>query len=234
MRLYINQPGYLPWAGFFGMLSSSDVHVVLDSVQYIKNEWVNRNRICYPNWQEWSYITVPVKYSFGQKINEVEIANKPWAQTHLKTLRSCYSRYPYYDEVIEQLKPLYDQDYIKLFDLIFDIQNTLIRLLGISTKIIKLSDMDIFTKKSKLVADIASELNADVLIMPEGSKVYFDQSCLSSGVEVLWHKFSSPRYESLHKFIPDLSILDVLFSVGTDDTRSLIDQAEENSLFKVI
>jgi len=175
------------------MLSSSDVHVVLDSVQYIKNEWVNRNRVCYPNWQEWSYITVPVKYSFGQKINEVEIANKPWAQTHLKTLRSCYSRYPYYDEVIEQLKPLYDQDYIKLFDLIFDIQNTLIRLLGISTKIIKLSDMDIFTKKSKLVADIASELNADVLIMPEGSKFISTNPALA--VVLKFYGTNSPRQD---------------------------------------
>ena len=51
----------------------SDVFCYLNDVQYKKNEWQNRNRI--KTAQGWQWLTVPVRYRFPEKINEVAINN---------------------------------------------------------------------------------------------------------------------------------------------------------------
>ena len=45
MKVSINQPAYLPWLGYFDRIAKSDLHVVLDHVQFEKNSMVNRNKI---------------------------------------------------------------------------------------------------------------------------------------------------------------------------------------------
>ena len=55
----INQPGYLPWMGFFKRIMYSDIFVFLDDVQYLKKDWQNRNKI--RTSQSWMWLSVPVK-----------------------------------------------------------------------------------------------------------------------------------------------------------------------------
>ena len=69
MIVAIHQPQYLPWLGYFDKIDKADIFVLLDDVQYKKNEWQNRNKILTATG--WQWLTVPVKYNFGQKINEV-------------------------------------------------------------------------------------------------------------------------------------------------------------------
>ena len=72
MKCAIMQPTYLPWPGYFNLISKADVFVFLDDAQFQKNSWHNRNRILVENKPHW--ITVPVKHkSLDQKINETEI-----------------------------------------------------------------------------------------------------------------------------------------------------------------
>ena len=43
MRVTIHQPEHLPWLGFFHKMAVCDVYVLLDSVQFTKNNYQNRN-----------------------------------------------------------------------------------------------------------------------------------------------------------------------------------------------
>jgi WbqC-like protein family len=45
MIVTIMQPYFFLYIGYFKHLECSDIFVVYDDVQYIKNGWVNRNRI---------------------------------------------------------------------------------------------------------------------------------------------------------------------------------------------
>ncbi|HMC74088.1 MAG TPA: WbqC family protein, partial [Terriglobales bacterium] len=82
MIISINQPAYLPWLGYFHRIAVSDMHIVLDSVQFEKNSFTNRNKA--RTAQGWCWLTVPVKTAgrFGElNIREVEIDNeRPWAK----------------------------------------------------------------------------------------------------------------------------------------------------------
>ena len=73
MIVSVHQPQYIPWLGYFDKIDRSDLFVFLDTVQYKKNEFQNRNRI--KNNQGWQWLTVPVGYRFPQKIDEVLINN---------------------------------------------------------------------------------------------------------------------------------------------------------------
>ena len=85
MKIAIHQPQYLPWIGYFDKIDKADVFVLLDDVQYKKNEWQNRNRIRSSNG--WQWITVPVQHNFGEKIDQVKIDNNThWREDHYKSL----------------------------------------------------------------------------------------------------------------------------------------------------
>ena len=45
MRVAIMQPTYLPWAGYFGLMHYVDIFVLLDSVQFERRSWQQRNKI---------------------------------------------------------------------------------------------------------------------------------------------------------------------------------------------
>ena len=59
MKLAVHQPHYAPWLGYFAKWAASDLFVFLDTVQYVKNGWQNRNRIKTREGPRW--LTVPVR-----------------------------------------------------------------------------------------------------------------------------------------------------------------------------
>jgi hypothetical protein len=60
MIVAIHQPQFMPWLGYFDKMDQPDYFVLLDNVQYKKNEWQNRNRIKSPQGPQW--LTVPVQF----------------------------------------------------------------------------------------------------------------------------------------------------------------------------
>src|SRR5919199_1238191 len=53
MRVAIHQPQYLPWLGYLAKRAAADVFIYLDTVQYEKNGWQNRNRIKTKDGPRW-------------------------------------------------------------------------------------------------------------------------------------------------------------------------------------
>ena len=45
MRLAITQPYFVPYIGYFQLMSAVDKIVLLDDVNFINGGWINRNRI---------------------------------------------------------------------------------------------------------------------------------------------------------------------------------------------
>ena len=100
MIISINQPGYLPWAGYFDRIAKSDLHVVLDHVQFEKNSHVNRNQILGQSGPFWLTVPVRTKGRFGNlSIVNLEIdATQSWTRKHVESIRSSYSRSPFFGE----------------------------------------------------------------------------------------------------------------------------------------
>ena len=52
MKVTIHQPEHFPYMGFFEKMAMADLFVVLDDVQYKKNNWQNRNKFLNKNGVE--------------------------------------------------------------------------------------------------------------------------------------------------------------------------------------
>jgi len=83
MRLAIMQPYLFPYLGYFQLAASVDRFVVYDDVTFIKNGWINRNRILLAGAPH--YLTVPLAgASSSRRIDEVR------TQTLTGALRSTH------------------------------------------------------------------------------------------------------------------------------------------------
>ena len=56
MIVSIHQPQFFPWFGYFDKIQQSDCFVILDTVQFKKNEFQNRNKV--KTSQGWQWLTV--------------------------------------------------------------------------------------------------------------------------------------------------------------------------------
>jgi len=58
----VHQPAYLPWIGYFEKIIQSDIFIYLDTVQFEKNNFTNRNKIKTAQGEIW--LTVPEEDKF--------------------------------------------------------------------------------------------------------------------------------------------------------------------------
>ena len=49
MKIAVMQPYFLPYIGYFQLMSAVDRFVLFDNVQYVRQGWINRNRILQHN-----------------------------------------------------------------------------------------------------------------------------------------------------------------------------------------
>src|SRR5262245_51048004 len=100
----------MPWLGFFDKLSQCDVMVLLDSVQFRKRYFQNRNRIRVRDGAAWLTVPVFTAHRSEQAIHDVRIRrDRPWQRKHCETLRRHYARAPFFSEYFPALGALYDE-----------------------------------------------------------------------------------------------------------------------------
>src|SRR5713226_7455519 len=91
------QPYLFPYIGYFQLMHTVDRFVVYDDVAFIKQGWINRNRILINGHA--SYFSVPIKRASSfTSIRETFIDDDPqnahWVEKTLKTLGNAYRRAP--------------------------------------------------------------------------------------------------------------------------------------------
>lgn len=225
MIVSINQPAYLPWLGYFDRIIKSDLHIVLDHVQFEKNSVVNRNKI--RTNDGWRWLTVPVitKHRFGQlDINKLEIDNSgPWRKKHLGSIQSNYSGAKFYSEYIPFYKNLYLQKEIKLAPLLEKSTKFFLNTLDIKTELIKSSSLSPQFKKSNLILELCQKVGASGYLSGPFGRDYLDKDLFNSaGIELIFHQYDHPEYIQIFDgFQPFMSIIDLLFNYGPDSTGIL-------------
>jgi len=224
MRVGIHQPMYLPWCGFFDRISKCDVFVLLDNVQYSKNYFINRNKIKTPSG--WSWITIPVLThgKLNQLIKDVEVDQKIlWEKQHWKNIFFSYSKALFFSEHANFFRDLYAERYFRLEDVIERSLTYLLKSLDISTKIIRVSDLEISGKKNDYILNICKNLGADQYLSgPDGRNYLNLGQWQDAQIEVLFHDYHHPVYPQLYgNFEPNMSVIDLLFNCGTKSREIL-------------
>lgn len=228
MIVSINQPAYLPWLGYFDRIDASDLHIILDHVQFEKNSFVNRNRIRTPQGTAWLTVPLATKGRFGElAINTVEIADAGrWADKHLKAIRSNYSRCFGYAQHEEQLENLYRKAAKETLFVkpVLEANHYYAEILEIDTKTVKSSGMDIVGTKSELVLNLCREVGATTYLSGPLGRDYLDMDAFArAGIGVRFHDYQLRPYEQPWPgFEAGVAALDALLALGARDAREIM------------
>ena len=230
MIVAVHQPQYLPWIGYFDKMRRADVFCYLDDVQYKKNEWQNRNRI--KTAQEWQWLTVPVRYRFPEKINEVRINNTTnWRKKHLQALITNYSRAPFYKDYISIFEDIFSNEWEFIAELNIHLIERLREALQLQEKTTAISsELDLREEPTDRLIDICEALGADTYLAGQGAAGYMDvERFEKNGLKVITQNIKHPVYPQLFKdFQSHLSIVDLLFNCGSDSLK-IISEANTGS-----
>jgi hypothetical protein len=223
MIVAAHQPQFLPWLGYFDKMLRADIFVLIDDVQFKKNEWQNRNRI--KTSQGWQWLTVPVKYKYPQVIREVLINNGPnWQRKHRQALESNYRKAPYYQFVEEFFEEVYSRSWDLISELNISVVRKLARLLGIKTPVFVSSRLGKFPpdRDSRLIA-ITKHFGGDTYLAGGGGRQYMDlEKYKENGLQVLFQDYRHPVYRQLFgRFEPFMSVIDLFLNHGNESLSTL-------------
>ena len=222
----IMQPTYLPWMGYFALMSEVDTFVLLDSVQFHKHSWQQRNRIKTPDGIQWLTVPVLTKGRFHQTVEQVEInPSMDFRRKHLKALEIVYHKAPHFAEYAPSIFEIIARPYTHLAELTIALIRHLAAELKISTRILRSSELGVDGSKAELLGNICQSVGVNHYISPPGAAAYLvtDRSLSARGIRLSYSDFTPKPYPQANgDFFPLASVVDALFQVG-EKSRSLLE-----------
>lgn len=224
MKCAIMQPHYLPWPGYFNLMSKVDKYIFLDDVQFSKNSWQSRNQIIINNHKKW--ITIPTKKSsLKTNINNKLIDfSKNWQLKQSKTIIQAYSKHSYIKDLEELMNFCNTIKLLNLSDYNIEIIKFLSFKLNIKVEFIKSSVFNSKKERTYRVIEILEKIKASEYLSPIGAKDYLEQDKFNeiTKVKLKFNNFQSMPYvqKKFKSFLPNLSIIDLIANLGwTEATR---------------
>tara|TARA_B110000003_G_scaffold150939_1_gene151772 strand:- start:35267 stop:35881 length:615 start_codon:yes stop_codon:yes gene_type:complete len=135
------------------------------------------------------------KNSSKTPIKDIKINyDHPWQKEHWKSIKSAYQSSPFFEYYCDELIPFFETKYSFLIDLNMETQEKLIEIIGLENR---LSTSDDFK--------------------PYSDNDWRKSSFISSNNITKYEQV----FSSNNKFVPDLSILDLLFNLGPETDQFL-------------
>jgi hypothetical protein len=216
--LAIHQPHYMPWLGYLAKWAAADVFVFLDTVQYEKNGWQNRNRIKTPAGPRW--LTVPVHARLGMPIAEVTVdAGQPWRERHLRAIEQAYAVAPHFERLHDALRHIYTTQWPRLVPLAVATAQCLASAVGIATPTRLASGLAATAADpTERLVELCRAVGADTYLAGRDGARYMDvERFTAAGIRVLYQTYAHPAYAQLHgEFVPNCSALDLLLTHGDE------------------
>jgi hypothetical protein len=225
MKLAIMQPYFLPYLGYFQLMSAVDKFVIFDDVNYIQRGWINRNRILL-NGEAHTFTIPLVGASQNRQICDLELAPGPWRPKLLRTIQQAYARAPYFHQTFELCEQIINCDSPMLDGYILNSLELLAQRLQIGASVVTSSRV---YKNSELkgqmrILDICQREQADVYVnAPGGAGLYSQQMFEEKAIKLLILHPEELLYQQFRdENIAGLSVLDVLMFNSVEVVKELL------------
>ena len=195
---------YLPPVQYISKFLLYDTVSIEKHENYQKQSYRNRCYIYGANGKQ--CLIIPIKKNHGEKtrIDEVEIEYKSkWQKIHLKSIESAYRLSAFYEYYIDELIPVFKQEIPRLFDWNMNLLKKILELLEIKAEPEKTLKWE-------------EEVQHDY------------RQCINpkKRLEIHDEHFNPQPYQQVflerYGFIPNLSIIDLLFNEGPEARTILL------------
>ncbi|MBT7620646.1 MAG: hypothetical protein HN594_06165 [Flavobacteriales bacterium] len=186
---------YLGPVAYYSAILQSEEIFIETKEHFIKQSFRNRCTIMGANGSQ--TLTIPKERKSSDKtlISDINISNQDnWQKSHWQSIVSAYNSSPFFEYYKDELFPFYNTKHSTLFDFNLKLSKTILELMQVEKKLN-------FTSK-------------------------FQKEC--NGLDFRSSKFilkNQEEYQQVfcekYSFIPNLSILDVLFNLGPETTSYL-------------
>ena len=224
-KIAILQSNYIPWKGYFDMISAVDEFILYDDMQYTRRDWRNRNKIKTPKGLQWLTVPVQVKGKYYQTIRETELDSQDWSKKHWGALLQNYKDTPYYKEILGILESVYLQEkHTHLSSLNRSMIEVICSYLNITTKIKSSTDYQLIDGKTERLVDLCVQSGATEYISGPAAKDYVEPNLFEDkAIKLSWFDYSGyNEYPQLWgKFEHSVTILDLLFNCGKETHKHM-------------
>ncbi len=181
---------YLAPLEYYSVLKNNDSVFVEHHENFVKQTYRSRCEIYSPSGKQ--VLSIPlVKRNHKQTMKEIKISyDYDWQRLHWRSLESAYRRSPFFEFYEDDFKPFYHE---KKFDYLIDLNEEMQQLL---LSLLKLKTTYIFTNEFKLNYEGGDDFRNEIIIEKDKIKRY------------------NQVFETRHRFIPNLSIIDLIFNQG--------------------
>jgi len=230
MKLAIMQPYFFPYIGYFQLIQAVDAFVVYDNIQFTKKGWINRNRILVNGRDE--YISLPIQ----SDSDYLDIRDRKLAPGFekergkiLRRITESYRRSPQFSSVFPLVESVMQNPETNLFAFLYQSIQSICRFLNLETPFIVSSTLSIDhqLKAQEKVIAICRALHAGHYINTIGGMALYDKAAFAQqGINLEFIRSNPVEYPQFeNKFVPGLSIIDVLMFNPVETTRQLIRNA---------
>ncbi|MFJ2988288.1 WbqC family protein [Collimonas sp. NPDC087041] len=226
MKLALMQPYLFPYIGYFQLVAAADKFVFYDDVNFIKNGWINRNRLMLDG--DIRYITVPLAgASPAKKINEVLMQPRErWLRKLLESIRHAYAKAPHYQRVSELIHEILHVDATHVSQIASRGVIEISRYLDLGTTFAMTSTVyrNSELRGAQRVLDICAQERASTYLnLPGGRALYDAEEFAAAGIDLSYIEPNLGPYPQFGKrFHPGLSIIDVLMFNSVDQIKAML------------
>ena len=227
MKLGIMQPYFFPYIGYFQLMNAVDTFVIYDDVNYIKQGWINRNRILL-NGKDFLFTLKLDGASSFKKINEISIGRHN--EKLLKTITQAYRQAPYYATLYPIIENIILNTETNLAKYITHSIHSIANYLTIKAKLINSSEIN---KNNQLAAqekviEICKQLGAvDYMNAIGGQELYNKEVFKDANIHLHFLKSNPIQYNQYdNNFVPSLSIIDVMMFNSSEEIKAMLNQYE--------
>ena len=250
MKLAIMQPYFMPYIGYFQAINAVDKYILYDNLNFIKDAWVNRNRLLLCNGNVSTFSVPIIAKSSNTKIVDIRIDNsQKWGEKLLKTIFLNYKKVSDFDEIFPLLETILSRKYDFLSELNVLSIKTIAEFLSIGTvieydnsKYISLEDNLLLVdqqnyspfqylektqpikKVARVIAICKAEGATSFINAIGGQSLYSQEEFAKYGIDLKFVQTDLDlRYNQFsHEFTSNLSIIDVLMHNGKAGTKQLL------------
>lgn len=226
MIVAAHQINFLPWIGYFVKMNFADQFILAENLQFTKHGYSNRVKIKSVSGEQWLTIPVLTTGKGLQQLKEVKIDNtRNWKQKHWKSLLVNYKNAEYFSMYSETIHKAYHSQWKYLIDFNLHFIEYICNELNIKT---------VKTRSSKIILDESSSatqqiinmvkfVKGDKYISGQSGKNYLKEKMFENNkIELKYFSFEHPHYQQqFEQFIPNLSIIDLLFNEGPNAEQLL-------------
>lgn len=232
MKIAVMQPYIFPYIGYFQMINAVDKFVFYDDVNFIKQGWINRNKILVSGHDH--LFTVPLSKANSFTLIKDTLVNEKlyenWKTRFLQTLSQSYKNAPYFEVIYQLVSEIVNCTHASISGLAISSIKAVSQYMHLKTDFITSSQsyQNKSLERQERLFDICRQENSRHYINASGGReLYKKEDFLKQGIKLDFIKSLPLEYKQFkNQFVPHLSVIDVLMFNNPAEIDFLLTQYE--------